>query len=324
MPTIWIENTSLVPPVGTPARANSSARITCSSAVSPGPAVLRRPRRREVVVVAERVAPLRRERLRLLAGRARRSPSSPAAGARRGTPAPSPGTPRPRPDRWDPCGRGYWSVALRPGGRARAPAGRRRRRRSAGLRRRGRPGRIAAPRANSMRARAVELLPGRRRRSRRRSRAPRSRRRRRAAGRAAPPTDATARPTRRPARRRSSSGASAAGAPGARRDGRAAAPPPPGSPARRTRTARPSGTDDHVADVAGVAVLAVEEATVEDDAAADAGGHDHRDVVALAPGGAAPALAEREGLGVVVDVDGQAERLRQAARAAGSRASPGC
>ena len=37
LPTIWMENTSLVPPVGTPAWANSSARITCSSAVRPGP-----------------------------------------------------------------------------------------------------------------------------------------------------------------------------------------------------------------------------------------------------------------------------------------------
>ena len=37
LPSIWMPNTSLGPPVGTPALANSSARITCSSADSPPP-----------------------------------------------------------------------------------------------------------------------------------------------------------------------------------------------------------------------------------------------------------------------------------------------
>ena len=84
------------------------------------------------------------------------------------------------------------------------------------------------------------------------------------------------------------------------------------------------GLDDHVADVAGVAVGAVEQPAVEHDAAADAGRHDHGEEVRHARGGAAPALAERQRLGVVVDVHRQAGSARPAAAAAGSRASPGC
>ena len=89
--------------------------------------------------------------------------------------------------------------------------------------------------------------------------------------------------------------------------------------------ARPAvGLDDDVADVAGVAVGAVEQPAVEHDAAAHAGGHDHGDEVAHAPGRAAPALAEGERLGVVVDAAPAGRSAPPAAPAAGSPASPGC
>jgi hypothetical protein len=45
--------------------------------------------------------------------------------------------------------------------------------------------------------------------------------------------------------------------------------------------------------------------TVEHDPATDARGHDHRDEVALALGGADPSFAQGQRLGVVVDVDRQ-------------------
>src|SRR5690348_4922983 len=54
-------------------------------------------------------------------------------------------------------------------------------------------------------------------------------------------------------------------------------------------------------DVTGVAAGAVEQPAVAHDAAPDSGRHDHADEVAFAGGGADPALAERERLGVVVD-----------------------
>ena len=77
------------------------------------------------------------------------------------------------------------------------------------------------------------------------------------------------------------------------------------------------GFDDDVADVPGVAAGSVEQAAVGDDAAADAGRHDHPEVVAPARGRADPTLAERERLGVVVDRD------RQTAMCAARRARSG-
>ena len=83
-------------------------------------------------------------------------------------------------------------------------------------------------------------------------------------------TSATARPTRRPVRSRTASGASAGGLPGDRRDGetRRLGLEAAAAPARARAT---FGLDDEVADVAGVAVGAVEQPAVEHDAAADAG-----------------------------------------------------
>ena len=63
----------------------------------------------------------------------------------------------------------------------------------------------------------------------------------------------------------------------------------------------PARLDDHVTDVPRVAGVAVEQPAVEDDPAADTGRHDHPDEVPGAPRRAAPALTERERLGVVVD-----------------------
>src|SRR3990170_4919256 len=59
--------------------------------------------------------------------------------------------------------------------------------------------------------------------------------------------------------------------------------------------------------------LAVEEAAVEDDPAADAGGHDHGDEMGPARRGPHPAFAPGQGLGVVVDEGGQAGGLRHPA-----------
>ena len=87
---------------------------------------------------------------------------------------------------------------------------------------------------------------------------------------------------------------------------------------------RAVGLDDHVADVAGVAVGAVEQAAVEHDAAADAGGHDHGDEVALAHRRAPPPLAQGQRLGVVVDVDRAGRWPRPAGPGAGTPARPGC
>ena len=53
--------------------------------------------------------------------------------------------------------------------------------------------------------------------------------------------------------------------------------------------------DHEVADVTGVALGAVHQPAVAHEPVADAGGHHHRDEVALADRGADPALAEREG-----------------------------
>ena len=86
----------------------------------------------------------------------------------------------------------------------------------------------------------------------------------------------------------------------------------------------PVGLDDHVADVAGVAVGAVEQAAVEHDAAADAGRHDHPDVVARARRRADPTLAERERLGVVVDERRQAGVRGEPRPQRERRATRGC
>ena len=56
---------------------------------------------------------------------------------------------------------------------------------------------------------------------------------------------------------------------------------------------------------------AVEQAAIQHDAAADARRHDHRDEVPLAACGAQPALGQGEGLGVVVDVDRDTQRVDQ-------------
>ena len=73
-----------------------------------------------------------------------------------------------------------------------------------------------------------------------------------------------------------------------------------------------AGHDDHVTDVAGVAQGPVQQPPVEDDATADAGAHDHGDEVAVAGGGAQPALAQGQRLGIVVDVDGKVQGFGQA------------
>ena len=166
--------------------------------------------------------------------------------------------------------------------------------------------------------------PGRRRRRWRRSRGPPNRPRRPAAGRAGwPPTPPPGRPACRRAgahRRPPPAGSRpvAARIDGPGRLGLEAAP-------RAAAHRPPVGLDDHVADVAGVAGRPRR-----------AGGRRARSrrptpvdtTMAMklrdAPGRADPALAQRQGLGVVVDVDRQAGQLGQAAPAAGSPATPGC
>ncbi|MDH3753674.1 MAG: hypothetical protein OEU32_07360 [Acidimicrobiia bacterium] len=100
------------------------------------------------------------------------------------------------------------------------------------------------------------------------------------------------------------------GSPGHRRDGRA----------RRltfqTATGaggigRTVGFDDHVADVARVAISTVEQATLKHDAAADSGRHDHADEVRDSDGSFPPSLGERERLRVVVEVGGNAELVTE-------------
>src|SRR5687767_3286977 len=68
-----------------------------------------------------------------------------------------------------------------------------------------------------------------------------------------------------------------------------------------------------MADVAGVTSGAVEQAPAGNDPAADTGGHDHGDVVVDPTGGTDPALPQRQCLGIVVDMDTEAERGGQAA-----------
>ena len=112
-------------------------------------------------------------------------------------------------------------------------------------------------------------------------------------------TDATARPTSVPVRSTSSGGACSGARPVM---ARIAVPDASASAQPCAAAAAPaSGFDDHVTDVARVAVGTVEQPAVEHDAAADAGRHDHRDVVALTGGGAEPAFSEGQRLRVVVD-----------------------
>ena len=93
---------------GTPALENSSARITCSSAVSPPPPYSAGHDAASSVVGGERGPPLVAERGRPPRPASAPMPCPPArAGARRGRPGPSRGTPRPRRSRWAPWRRGY-------------------------------------------------------------------------------------------------------------------------------------------------------------------------------------------------------------------------
>src|SRR5262249_46345072 len=75
------------------------------------------------------------------------------------------------------------------------------------------------------------------------------------------------------------------------------------------RTPRP---DDDVADVPGVAGEPVDQPAIQNQAAADAGGDDHAQHVVGAVAGPAPALADGERLGVVVDDARQRETFDQA------------
>ena len=94
--------------------------------------------------------------------------------------------------------------------------------------------------------------------------------------------------------------------------------------ARAAAAQRPVRPDDDVTDVAGVAAEAVQQAAIEDDAAAHAGRDDHAEHVVGAAPGAAPALAECQCLGIVVDdarqVEGGGETLAQRK----ARARRGC
>ena len=188
---------------------------------------------------------------------------------------------------------------------ARAPASPRRRHRSTARRHPATPGRMTVPRAYVEAAPLVDLGLGGGEEGRRRSPGRPSRRRRRGRRSSRLATEATARPTRRPVRWRTARSASAAGRPVAR-----AMAVPEASASRHPRAPHAAdgavGLDDDVADVAGVAVGAVEQPTVEDDPAPDAGRHHHGQVVPMPSGRAEPALPEGQGLGVVVDGGGQA------------------
>ncbi len=72
------------------------------------------------------------------------------------------------------------------------------------------------------------------------------------------------------------------------------------APATAACARPPVGFDDDVADVAGVAGRAVEQATVDDDPPADSRRHDHADVIGLPRRGPEPSLGDGKRLGVVV------------------------
>jgi len=84
------------------------------------------------------------------------------------------------------------------------------------------------------------------------------------------------------------------------------------APPAATRARPTVGHHDDVPEVARVAGRPVEELPVHHQARADARGDDHREVVLLVAGCAPPALAECEGLGVVVDERRQLEALGEA------------
>ena len=69
---------------------------------------------------------------------------------------------------------------------------------------------------------------------------------------------------------------------------------------------------DHVADLAGRAARAAEDAPVDDDAAAHAGSKGDEYAAAHAARGAKGAFGQRRGVGVVVDENGQAQAVPQA------------
>ncbi len=113
------------------------------------------------------------------------------------------------------------------------------------------------------------------------------------------------------------------GLPGHRRDGRT----------RRLgfeAAARPAaahttvGLHDHVADVAGVARRPVEEASVDDDAPTDAGGHHHGEKVTAPARRAHPSFAQRERLGVIVQGHPEARGLFESRSQRKVVANPGC
>ena len=112
-------------------------------------------------------------------------------------------------------------------------------------------------------------------------------------------TDATARPTKVPVRSMTSGDASAAGSAGDLGQcspGRLCLEAAATAAGARTTI----GLDDHMPDVSGVAQTTAQEPSVEDDAAADAGRHDHGDEVALPRRGADPALGQGQRFRIVV------------------------
>ena len=84
------------------------------------------------------------------------------------------------------------------------------------------------------------------------------------------------------------------------------------------------GHHGDVADVSGVPEPPVEQPSVHDDAATDAGRDDHGDVVGRSSCGADPSFAERERLGVVVDVRRETASPEPAATATETNARPRC
>ena len=123
-------------------------------------------------------------------------------------------------------------------------------------------------------------------------------------------TEATARPTSRPVRATTSGEASAGGRPVT-----AAMAVPDASASRHPRAPhahrRPSGSTITWPTWPALPDGPVEQPPVEDDAAADAGGDHHGEEVAHRPAAPDPAFGQGEGLGVVVERDGEPGELRQ-------------
>lgn len=80
---------------------------------------------------------------------------------------------------------------------------------------------------------------------------------------------------------------------------------------RTTGTTPAARFDDDVTDVARVATRTIEQFAVQNDAAADAGRHDHREEIVVAASGALPPFAESERLRIAVTEDGQAREVPQ-------------